>query len=148
MISHRGLPTRRIVDNDQNSILTTQSNTSGSGWDRFNGKMSPSEKESLRNKLREWSMDNPVNLSSSHQRTEDKTVNIKGIIRRIWNEVDPDRQDRETPLEVKKKNFKGLIVELWTECFPDDPVVSKHPVHKEEEPICMSVYERYRRDPF
>lgn len=148
MTSVRGLPTRRIVDNNQNSILTTQSNTSGSGWDRFNGKMSPSEKESLRIKLIEWSMDDLVTLGSSLQQTEDKTENIKGIVRRIWNEVNPDKQDRETPLEVKKKNFKGLIVELWSECFPDEPVISKHPVHKEEEPICMSVYERYRLDPF
>lgn len=148
MISHRGLPTRRIVDNDQNSTLTTQSNTSGSGWDRFNGKRTPIEMELLRHQFKELMMKDTVNQVTSYEQQESKTENIKGIIRRIWNEVDPDRQDRETPLEVKKKNFKGLIVELWTECFPDEPVVSKHPVHKEEEPICMSVYERYRRDPF
>ena len=46
----RGLPRRRSPQNTH-SIPSGQKS---SGWDRFNGKMSPSEKERLREKLREF----------------------------------------------------------------------------------------------
>ena len=46
----RGLPRRRSPQNTH----STQSGEKGSGWDRFNGKMSPSEKERLRQKFREF----------------------------------------------------------------------------------------------
>ena len=93
-------------------------------------------------------MNDTQNQEISPEQQEGKTDKIKGLIRRIWNEVNPDKQDSETPPGVRKKNFKGLIVELWSECFPDDQIVRNPSVHQDEEPISMSVYERYSRDPF
>ena len=46
----RGLPKRRTPQNTHSTL----SGKTSSGWDRFNGKMSPSEKERLREKLREF----------------------------------------------------------------------------------------------
>ncbi len=50
----RGLPIRRSPKNNGNTNPSTPSGKTSSGWDRFNGKMSPSEKERLREKLREF----------------------------------------------------------------------------------------------
>lgn len=46
----RGLPKRRSPQNTN----STSSGQTISGWDRFNGKMSSSEKERLREKLKEF----------------------------------------------------------------------------------------------
>ena len=50
----RGLPTRRTPKNNRNTNSSISSGQTSSGWDRFNGKMSPSEKERLRQKFREF----------------------------------------------------------------------------------------------
>lgn len=106
------------------------------------------EMDSLRHQFKELILNDTLNQEISPEQQEGKTEKIKDLIRRIWNEVDPNKQDSETPPEVRKKNFKGLIVELWSECFPDEQMTSKRPVHTEEEPISMSIYGKYRQDPF
>ena len=50
----KGLPTRRTPQNNHNTNHSIPSGQKSSGWDRFNGKMTPSEKERLRQKFREF----------------------------------------------------------------------------------------------
>lgn len=84
----RGLPIRRSPRNSQKPNPSTPNGEKTSGWDRFNGKISPSEKESLRNRLKELNGDTSTNQISSFQQNEDYTERVKGIIRRLWIEVD------------------------------------------------------------
>ena len=101
----RGLPTRRTPKIDRNTNPTTSSGQTSSGWDRFNNRLTPEVKKSLRDKWNEFYPDDPLIPKPKYQKTSTETQ--KEYLRRMWNVVFPDDQ-------IDWDNFKPRpLPDLW-----------------------------------
>ena len=103
----RGLPTRRSPQNTH----STQSGEKSSGWDRFNNKLTPEQKKSIREKLNEFYPDDPMIPPSKFPKTPKETP--KEYLRRMWNVLYPDDQ-------IDWDNFKPRpMTDLWNRFYLD-----------------------------
>lgn len=110
MKSFRGLPIRRSPRDCQKPNPSTPTGVKTSGWDRFNNKLTPEVKKTLRDKWNEFYPDDPLIPQPKYRKTskeERSKESHKEYLRRMWNEFYPDDQ-------IDWDNFKPQpLPEVW-----------------------------------
>lgn len=101
----------KSTTNNHTTDPSTQSSESGSGWDRFNNKLTPERKKFYRDKWNEFYPDDPLIPQPKFQ--ESSTETPIEYLRRMWNVLYPDDQ-------IDWDNFiPRPVPDLWIRFFLD-----------------------------